>query len=166
MTETVASVPIPPVDAENKVICCEYCPVACGYQVYIWPEGSDGGRAASENALGIDYPQGALTGKWPSQNMHTVIDRDGQRTNVIIIPDGDSEVVNVGGTHSVRGGALAKKLYTAQGRTSDRYLTPMLKVNGEHVPVSWDVATELVARRSSHVVVEYGELAWGFKIYS
>ncbi len=166
MTETVASVPIPPVDAENKVICCEYCPVACGYQVYIWPEGSDGGRAASENALGIDYPQGALTGKWPSQNMHTVIDRDGQRTNVIIIPDGDSEVVNVGGTHSVRGGALAKKLYTAQGRTSDRYLTPMLKVNGEHVPVSWDVATELVARLSSHVVAEYGELAWGFKIYS
>ena len=100
MSDTVASVPIPPVDAENKTICCEYCPVACGYQVYIWPEGTDGGRAATDNALGIDYPQGALSGKWPSQNMHTVIDRDGQRTNVI------KQLPDKRGLHGINQGAF------------------------------------------------------------
>ncbi|MDK1018243.1 MAG: arsenate reductase (azurin) large subunit [Actinomycetota bacterium] len=166
MTQTPAFVPLPPVDAEVKVICCEYCPVACGYKVYLWPEGRDGGRAASENALGIDFPTDPLSGRWPSENMHTVIEQNGQQTNVIIIPDGDSDVVNVGGSHSVRGGALAKKLYTKNGLTSDRYLTPLLKVNGEHVPIPWDTAIELVARLSQYVLEEWDELAWGFKIYS
>ena len=96
---TPAFVPLPPPDAEVKVICCEYCPVACGYKVYIWPAGISGGSAAAENAFGIDFPHGPLSGRWPSQNMHTVIERNGQEANVIIIPDGDSEVVNVGGTH-------------------------------------------------------------------
>ena len=149
-----------------SVICCEYCPVACGYKVYKWPEGTEGGRGASENALGVDFPTGTLSGRWPSQNMHTVIEEDGQATNVIIIPDADSEVVNVGGTHSVRGGALAKKLYTKDGLTSDRYLTPMLKVNGEHVPISWDDAIDLVARLSEYTLETWDELAWGFKLYS
>jgi arsenite oxidase large subunit len=164
--DAAAFVPIPPVDADVRTICCEYCPVACGYKVYIWPEGSDGGATASENALGVDYPTAALSGKWPSQNMHTTIDVEGQATNVIIIPDGDSEVVNVGGTHSVRGGALAKKLYTKDGLTSDRYLTPMMKVNGEHVPIAWDDAIDLVARLSEYTLETWDELAWGFKLYS
>ncbi len=166
MTTEIASVPLPPVDAEVSVICCEYCPVACGYKVYKWPEGTEGGRGASENALGVDFPTGTLSGRWPSQNMHTVIEEDGQATNVIIIPDADSEVVNVGGTHSVRGGALAKKLYTKDGLTNDRYLTPMLKVNGEHVPISWDDAIDLVARLSEYTLETWDELAWGFKLYS
>jgi len=166
MSTDIASVPLPPVDAEVSVICCEYCPVACGYKVYKWPEGTEGGRAANENALGVDFPTATLSGSWVSQNMHTMIDIDGQATNVIILPDPDSEVVNVGGTHSVRGGALAKKLYTKDGLTSDRYLTPMLKVNGEHVPISWDVAIDLVARLSEYTLETWDELAWGFKIYS
>jgi arsenite oxidase large subunit len=164
--DTAAFVPIPPVDADMRTICCEYCPVACGYKVYQWPQGADGGPGASENALGVDFPTAALSGKWPSQNMHTTIDVGGQPTNVIIIPDGDSEVVNVGGTHSVRGGALAKKLYTKDGPTSDRYLTPLLKVNGEHVPISWDDAIDLVARLSEYTLETWDELAWGFKLYS
>jgi hypothetical protein len=166
MSTEVASVPLPPVDAEVSVICCEYCPVACGYKVCKWPEGTEGGRTASENALGVDFPTGTLSGRWPSQNMHTVIEQDGQATNVIIIPDADSEVVNVGGTHSVRGGALAKKLYTKDGLTHDRYMTPMLKVNGEHVPISWDDAIDLVARLSEYTLETWDELAWGFKLYS
>ncbi|MEE8486390.1 MAG: arsenate reductase (azurin) large subunit [Acidimicrobiia bacterium] len=166
MTTEVASVPLPPVDADVSVICCEYCPVACGYKVYKWPAGTEGGRAANENALGVDFPTGTLSGRWPSQNMHTVIEEDGRAVNVIIIPDADSEVVNVGGTHSVRGGALAKKLYTKDGLTSDRYLTPLLKVNGEHVPISWDDAIDLVARLSEYTLNTWDELAWGFKLYS
>ncbi|MFQ5557501.1 MAG: molybdopterin-dependent oxidoreductase, partial [Acidimicrobiales bacterium] len=34
------------------------------------------------------------------------------------------------------------------------------------MPISWDVATDLVAELSSHCIEQYGELAWGMKIYS
>jgi arsenite oxidase large subunit len=163
---TAAFVPLPPPDAEVKNICCEYCPVACGYKVYLWPAGISGGSAASENALGIDFPGPPLSGRWPSQNMHTVIERNGVQVNVIIIPDADSEVVNVGGTHSVRGGALAQKLYRQAGPTSDRYRSPMLKVRGQHLPIPWEMAIDLMAELSEHVIENYGELAWGMKIYS
>ena len=71
MTANPAFVPLPPPDAEVKDICCEYCPVACGYKVYIWPAGISGGRSADENAFGIDFPAPALSGRWPSQNMPT-----------------------------------------------------------------------------------------------
>ena len=160
------SIPLPPPDATEKIICCEYCPVACGYKVYSWPLGEEGGPAAADNALGVDFPTTLLSGKWPTQNMHTVTQVDGEMRNVIVIPDADTGAVNVGGTHSVRGGALAKKLYNPAGPTSDRYLTPMLKVRGDFVPISWEMATDLVAGLSEYVLDEWDEMAWGMKIYS
>ncbi len=163
---TPSSVPLPPPDAKESIICCEYCPVACGYKVYSWPLGESGGPAAADNALGIDFPVPLLSGKWPTQNMHSVTLVDGKMQNVIVIPDGDIGAVNVGGTHSVRGGALAKKLYNPEDPTADRYLRPMLRVRGDLVPISWELATDLVANLSRHVVDNYGELAWGMKIYS
>jgi hypothetical protein len=27
-----ARIPLPPVNADVNIICCEYCPVACGYK--------------------------------------------------------------------------------------------------------------------------------------
>ena len=161
-----ASVPLPPPDAEVSIICCEYCPVACGYKAYTWPVGRDGGPAAADNALGVDYPTPLLSGRWPSENMHNVITRNGRQHNVIVIPDADIGAVNVGGTHSVRGGALAKKFYNPNSPTSDRYQTPLLRVQGDLIPISWEMATDLVARLSTHTIDNYGELAWGMKIYS
>ncbi len=161
-----ASVPLPPPDATRRIICCEYCPVACGYQVYSWPVDRAGGPAAADNAFGVDFPVAPLSGRWISQNMHTVTNVDGKLSHVVIIPDADIGAVNVGGTHSVRGGALAQKLYTPQGPTSDRYQFPMLNIRGDFVPIPWEVATELVARLSQHTLDNYGELAWGMKIYS
>ena len=161
-----SGVPLPPRDATVHTTCCEYCPVACGYKVYTWPAGTEGGLTADQNALGVDFPTGALSGKWASQSMHAEVQVDGRRSNCIVIPDGDSEVVNIGGTHSVRGGALAKKLYTDNGPTSDRLKHPMLRVNGQLTPISWELATDLVSELSSHVVETYGESAWGMKIYS
>jgi len=161
-----ASVPLPPADARVQTTCCEYCPVACGYKVYTWPVGHQGGPTADANAIGVDFPVPALSGMWPSENMHAVVDVDGEAHNCIIMPDFDSEVVNVGGTHSVRGGALAKKLYTESGPTSDRLKTPMLRVNGILTPISWNLATDLVAELSTHVIDTYGESALGMKIYS
>ncbi len=161
-----ASVPLPPADATVHSTCCEYCPVACGYKVYTWPVGRTGGPLAADNALGVDFPTSALTGRWPSETMHSTVRVGGAPHNVIIIPDADSEVVNVGGTHSVRGGALAKKVYDEKGLTADRLQHPMLRVSGQLVPIGWDVATDMVAELSSYVIENYGELAWGMKIYS
>jgi len=40
-------VPLPPKDAEVFTTCCDYCIVACGYKVYRWPVGREGGQAAA-----------------------------------------------------------------------------------------------------------------------
>ena len=159
-------VPLPPPDATVKTTACEYCPVACGYKVYSWPLGVEGGTAAADNALNVDFPTGPLSGRWISESMHNVVEIDGERQNIIVLPDPDADVVNVGGTHSVRGGELAQKLHNPDGLTADRLQKPMLRVNGTLVPISWDMATDLVAELSTHTIETYDELAWGMKIYS
>ncbi|MDH3755295.1 MAG: arsenate reductase (azurin) large subunit [Acidimicrobiia bacterium] len=165
-TDQPSAVPLPPADATTHTTCCEYCPVACGYKVYTWPLGRQGGTLADENALGVDFPATALSGRWISENMHNVVRVDGELQNVVILPDPDADVVNTGGTHSTRGGQLAQKCYSETGRTSDRLQQPLLRVNGTLVPIPWNVATDLVAELSSHTIAEHGELAWGMKIYS
>ena len=159
-------VPLPPIDAKVVTTACEYCPVACGYKAYIWPEGVEGGPKANNNALGVDYPTAPLSGRWPSPNMHTVVDIDDRAHNVLLLPDPDADVVNVGGNHSVRGGTLALKLYRADGPTHDRLQQPLLRVNGTLQPIPWAAAIEITAEMIRHTVNEYGELAMGFKHYS
>ncbi len=158
-TPDVTSVPLPPVDARVVTTACEYCPVACGYKAFIWPLGADGGPAASENALGVDLPTGPLSGRWVSPSMHTVVDIDDRAHNVIILPDPDADVVNVGGNHSVRGGTLAMKLFRQDGPTGDRLQHPLLRVNGTLQPIPWDAAIDIVAEMIGHTVAQYGELA-------
>ncbi|MEE9277375.1 MAG: arsenate reductase (azurin) large subunit [Dehalococcoidia bacterium] len=159
-------VPLPPTSAKVVTTACEYCPVACGYKAYIWPAGTEGGPKAADNALKVDFPTRALSGRWPSPNMHTTVTIDGRLQNVLIMPDPDADVVNVGGNHSVRGGTLALKLYRPDGPTHDRLQRPLLRVNGTLQPISWDAATDIVAAMIRHVVDEHGELAMGFKHYS
>lgn len=166
MTTPTTTVPIPPVGAVEHTTCCEYCPVACGYRVYTWPLGTSGGMTAAENALGRDLPLGPLAGGWISENMYTVVEVGGERQNCVVLPDPDADVVNVAGSHSVRGGALAQKLFRVDGPTADRLLTPQLRVNGNLVPIPWDTALDLVARLSLTTIERYGELAWGMKCYS
>jgi len=48
-------VPLPPPDAEVFTTCCDYCIVACGYKVYRWPIGKEGGTKAKENAFKKDF---------------------------------------------------------------------------------------------------------------
>ncbi|MEE8336995.1 MAG: arsenite oxidase large subunit, partial [Dehalococcoidia bacterium] len=127
-------VPLPPKDAKVVTTACEYCPVACGYKVFIWPIGQDGEPTADGNALGVDFPTQAMTGRWPSPNMHTNVTIDGELKNVLIMPDPDADVVNIGGNHSVRGGTLALKLYRPDGPTRDRLQRPLLRVNGTLQP--------------------------------
>lgn len=163
---TKIRVPLPPVDARIVTTACEYCPMACGYKAYIWPVDADGGPKAADNALNVDFPAPLLSGRWPSPNMHTTVTIDGRLQNVVVLPDPDAEVVNVGGNHSVRGGTLALKLYRPDGPTRDRLQRPLLRVNGTLQPIPWDAATEIVASMIRHVLDEHGELAMGFKVFS
>ncbi len=165
-THTKQQVPLPPANARVVTTACEYCPVACGYKAYIWPVGADGGPKASENALGVDFPAGVMTGRWPSPNMHTTVVTDGRPQHVLIMPDPDADVVNVGGNHSVRGGTLALKLYRADGPTHDRLQRPQLRVNGTLQAITWDAATDIIAAMIRHVVDRHGEISMGFKHFS
>ncbi|MFQ6029684.1 MAG: molybdopterin-dependent oxidoreductase, partial [Dehalococcoidia bacterium] len=162
----VAQIVLPPTDARVVPTACDYCSVGCGYKAYTWPVGQQGGPAASENALGIDFPAPVLSGKWISANMQNVVEINGAPHYVLVIPDADTQVVNVGGDHSVRGGTLSQKLYSKDTPTRDRLATALLRVDGQLVPISWEDALDLVADASTHVLDQFGELAWGMKMYS
>ena len=162
----VAQVPLPPTDAKVVPTACDYCIVGCGYKAYTWPVGREGGPGAAENALGADFPTTVLSGNWISPNMHNVVEIDGAPHHVLVIPDGDTRVVNVGGDHSIRGGTLAQKLYSKDKPTRDRLQNPQLRVGDRFIPIAWDAALDLVAESSRHVLDKYGELSWGMKTYS
>ena len=162
----IIGVPLPPVGAKMVTTACDYCSVGCGYKVYTWPVGSAGGNSAAFNALGVDFPVNVLAGSWISPNMHNVVKIDGADHNVIVMPDWETEVVNVRGDHSVRGGTLAQKLYSENTQTRDRLQHPQLRMDGEMTPISWDDATALVASISSYVLERHSEMAWGMKMYS
>ncbi|MDA2934118.1 arsenate reductase (azurin) large subunit [Acidobacteria bacterium AH-259-D05] len=159
-------VPLPPPEAEVFTTACDYCIVGCGYKAYVWPEGREGGPRASDNAFGIDYPAPAMSGRWVSPNQHNHCLVNGRKHHLVVVPDGDATVVNRGGNHSIRGGCLALKVYNPEGPTKDRLHQPLLRVNGELMPVSWDLALGIMADLSRHVIDKFGEAAWGMKTYS
>ncbi|MEK7444031.1 MAG: arsenate reductase (azurin) large subunit [candidate division NC10 bacterium] len=159
-------VPLPPADAKVSTTACDYCIVACGYKVYTWPLGKEGGPRAAQNALKVNFPAGVNTGKWISPNMHNVVYVNGRPHHVVVMPDGDAKVVNVGGNHSIRGGALAQKCYNPNKPSQERLLHPMMRVRGTLQPISWEAAFEVMAGVSRHVLDRYGEHAWAMKTYS
>ena len=160
------SVPLPPPNAKVYTTACDYCVVGCGYKAYVWPDGREGGPRADQNAFQIDYPVPALSGRWVSPNQHNFCLVDGKKHHVVVLPDGDATVVNRAGNHSIRGGCLALKVYNPEGPTKDRLQRPLLRVGGELVPVSWDLALDIMAEVSRHVIDKYGEAAWGMKTFS
>lgn len=159
-------VPLPPPDATVKTTACDYCIVGCGYKAYVWPKGKDGGPKKGENIFGLDFPTPALSGRWISPNQHNVVSVGGKPHNVVVIPDPDADVVNRGGNHSIRGGLLAKKCYNPETPTRDRLKTPLMRINGKLEPVSWDLALDVMADVSKHVIEKHGESAWGMKTFS
>ena len=164
--ERVAGVVLPPVNARVVPTACDYCVVGCAYKAYIWPVGTEGGPAATENALRTDFPVGALTGKWISPNMQNIVTIRGEPHHVLVIPDGDATVVNVGGDHSVRGGTLAQKLYNPNTPTRDRLQHPRLRIGDSMMDIPWDDALNLAADISRYVLDNYGEMAWAQKMFS
>lgn len=161
------SVPLPPPDADVIATACDYCVVACGYKVYRWPVagGKVGGPRAEENAFGEDFPVGAL-GPWIAPNQHNIVLHDGAPHHVVIIPDKDTEFVNYSGNSSIRGGAIAQKVYNPQTPTRDRLKSPMVRMFGVLMPVTWDFALEIAAEVGNHVLETHGTNAYGVKTFS
>lgn len=164
--QPTSSVPLPPPDAKVVSTACDYCIVGCGYKAFVWPEGTSGGQMADQNALGIDFPVAELSGKWVSPNEVGSCLVNGERQHVVVLPDPDATVVNVNGNHSIRGGCLAKKVYDPEGATANRLHDPTMRVNGELVPVSWEMAIEVMARLSEYIIEKHGRSSWGMKTFS
>jgi arsenite oxidase large subunit len=160
------SVPLPPPSATVRTTGCDYCIVGCGYKTYTWPVNTEPGTPdADGNALGANFPGGALQ-PWISPNEHNIVKVDGQDNHVLVLPDFEATVVNVGGNHSIRGGTLALKCYNEDSPTADRLLYPQIRVNGELTRVDWDTAVDVMTAVSKHVIADYGEAAWAMKTYS
>ncbi|WP_299498622.1 arsenate reductase (azurin) large subunit [uncultured Roseobacter sp.] len=161
------SVPLPPPDADVISTACDYCIVACGYKVYRWPVagGKVGGPKAEDNAFGEDFPVAPL-GAWVAPNQHNIVLHNGAPHHVVIIPDKDAEFVNYSGNSSIRGGALAQKVYNPQTPTRDRLKSPMVRMFGVLMPVTWDFALEIAAEVGNHVLEKHGTNAYGVKTFS
>ncbi|MCV0425043.1 MAG: arsenate reductase (azurin) large subunit, partial [Roseibium sp.] len=161
------NIPLPPVDADVISTACDYCIVACGYKIYRWPVkgGKVGGERAEENAFGVDFPVDPL-GPWVAPNQYNVVLHNGEPHHVIIIPDKDAEFVNPNGNSSIRGGAIAQKVYNPQTPTRDRLKSPMVRMFGVLMPVTWDFAMEIAAEVGKHVIRKHGENAYCVKTFS
>jgi arsenite oxidase large subunit len=160
------AVPLPPKTADVLTTGCAYCTVGCGYKVYRWPVGSEGGAKAKDNALAQDFPSESALAPWVSPNQHSIGFHKGRPHHFVVIPDFATEVVNVGGNHSIRGGTLAQRIFHPDRPTKERLQYPMLRVDGRLERVSWDLAMDVMAAVSKHVLEKHGVHAWGMKTYS
>ncbi|MEM8689070.1 MAG: arsenate reductase (azurin) large subunit [Pseudomonadota bacterium] len=161
------NIPLPPPDADVISTACDYCIVACGYKVYRWPVkgGKTGGPMADQNAFDTDFPVDPL-GPWVAPNQYNVVLHNNEPHHVIIIPDKDTNFVNLQGNSSIRGGALAQKVYNPQTPTRDRLKSPMIRMFGVLMPVPWDFAMEIAAEVANHVIAKHGANAYCVKTFS
>jgi arsenite oxidase large subunit len=160
-------IPLPPKNAEVLTTCCDYCVMACGYKVYRWPANApDGGPKKHQNALNRDYPLPPLEGGWVGPNQFTQATYNGRLYNIAVVGDPDTDVVNVGGGHSIRGGCIAQKVYNPRKPTQDRLKHPMVRINDILMPVTWDFALDIMAEVSKHVIKHHGEHSWAMKYFS
>nr|HIA88395.1 arsenate reductase (azurin) large subunit [Gammaproteobacteria bacterium] len=159
------SVPLPPRNAEQFNTVCQFCIVGCGYKVFRWPVGQDGDPAPRGNALGVDFrKQLPAFGPWIAPAMHTVVmDQDGQRFNIAIIPDDDCSVN--GGLSSVRGAGLAKTLFSPDLPTKARLQTPLISTENSLLSIDWDESVDLGARVIKAVIDRWGPDAVGMKFF-
>jgi arsenite oxidase large subunit len=149
--------PLPPKNAEVHNTVCQYCTVGCGYKVYVWPAGKDGGLAAGQNAFGRDFtaPQPPIAGQAYTESMHSVITRSGKQMNVAIVPAHDS-AINRNGDHSSRGGSNALTLFNESRPTRDRLKYPMLRIGDTFQAIPWQEALNIIAGVIKGVYDRYG----------
>jgi len=148
--------PLPPVDAQKSNLVCHFCIVGCGYHVYKWPENREGGRAAEENALGLDFrkqqPPESIT---MTTAMHNIItSHDGSRHHIMILPDKEC-VVNQG-LSSTRGGQLASLMWSPEGLTKERLKHPRVYNGDDWYDTTWENALAIYAGLTKKILDEDG----------
>jgi len=145
MTTFNDRIALPPVDAQKTNMTCHFCIVGCGYNVYKWDANKEGGRAPNQNALGLDFrtqlPAMAVT-LTPAMT-NTVVDKNGKRSNIMIVPD-KACVVN-SGLSSTRGGKMATYMYNPQGITQERLQLPQFYAGDQWLDTTWDYAMAVYA---------------------
>ena len=140
-------IPLPPANAEKHNTVCQYCNVGCGYKVYVWPVGTQGGKKPHQNAFGADFtkPQKAQTGISYTESMvSTITKKDGRQYYVAIVPAKDSPI-NVTGLYSSRGGTNALTTWSDSRATGDRLKYPLLRVGDYLQVIPWDAARTILA---------------------
>ena len=149
-------IPLPPKGAQKTNMTCHFCIVGCGYHVYKWPEGSEGGRAPELNALDVDFRKQVPPMKLiMTPAMHNVVeDADGRRYNVLIQPDAGCTVNK--GLSSFRGGQTASYLYTPDGDTKQRLKNPRVFQNGRWADTDWELALAVYAALTRKILDREG----------
>jgi arsenite oxidase large subunit len=165
MKSSTDRIVLPPAGASRTNMTCHFCIVGCGYHVYKWDEGVEGGRSAAQNALGVDFtrqvPPLQLTMTPAMTNV--VEDRSGKRSNIMIVPD-KACVVN-GGLSSARGGKMASYMYTADGIAAERLLHPRLHAGGDWIDTDWDFALAVYAGVVKRVIDKDGPRQVAFSAF-
>jgi arsenite oxidase large subunit len=133
--------PIPPKTAKVYNTVCQYCNVGCGYKVYVWPVGEQGGPKPNQNAFGLDLsqPQPPLAGQSYTETMHAVtVGKDGRQYHVVMVPAKDSPINR--GDYSIRGGTNALTVWSLDRGTQDRLTYPLLRVGDQFQAITWQDA--------------------------
>ncbi|MGB0128406.1 MAG: arsenate reductase (azurin) large subunit, partial [Rhodocyclaceae bacterium] len=164
MSQFKDRLPLPPANAARSNMTCHFCIVGCGYHVYKWPEGQEGGRAPKDNALGLDFrkqlpPLAAIM----TSAMHNVIEDKGRRYNVMVLPDKDC-VVNQG-LSSVRGGQMATYLYTPTGDAKERLRSPRLFNGDQWTDTTWGEAMAIYAGLTKKILDKNGPADLAFNAF-
>lgn len=143
---------LPTKDAQKSNMTCHFCIVGCGYNVYKWDASREGGRAASQNALGVDFtrqvPPLAITMTKAMTN--TITDKSGKRWNVMIVPD--KECVVNSGLSSTRGGKMASYMYAHDGIGQERLKSPRIFRGDQWLDTGWDNAMALYAGLTKNIL--------------
>ena len=136
---------LPPTDAAKTNMTCHFCIVGCGYHVYKWDANTEGGRAAGQNALGVDFTRQVppLAICMTPAMTNTITDRGGKRWNIMVVPD--KECVVNSGLSSTRGGKMATYMYAHDGVGRERLKNPRLSHNDQQLETSWDNALAIYA---------------------
>lgn len=158
--------PLPPPNAEVKNLGCQYCTFGCGYKVYVWRVGQDGGPKPEQNAFGADFsiPQSAIVGTAYTEYKWSTIRRKDGWYNVAILPAKDSPL-NLDGNYSPRGGANARTTYSPSRPTRVRLKYPMIRVADDYQPIPWDYAVEIMARVIKGLLDKHGQAAIAARSY-
>jgi arsenite oxidase large subunit len=156
--ERKKQLPIPPTTAEQHNTVCQYCNVGCGYKVYVWPEGQDGGAKPGQNAMGIDFskPQPPLSGQSYTESMYsTITKKDGRQYSLAIVPAHDSPI-NLQGQYSTRGGTNALTTWSPNRPTRERLQYPLLRIGDYLQVVPWETAVEVMAGVTKGLLDKHG----------